>query len=113
MKKFEMQLKAIQSAVRANEFACAFAPDLEIDDCDLQFLSSKGLIELHPAGDDQLYIALNGPGYTYFDDKQEARKAFIQEHLFKFIFGFFSGTLVGVFTTILSAWLLGFLKLPT
>lgn len=73
MKKFEKQLKLIQSEIAQNEIV--LTGDLDINDYDLNYLVAKKLIMMEPAGDNQFYVLLDDLGFTYFDDKKEQIKS--------------------------------------
>nr|WP_315021761.1 hypothetical protein [uncultured Aminipila sp.] len=99
MKKFEKQLKAIQSEIISND-GIAFAPKLKINDYDLRFLAAKNLISLKPAGNNEFYITLDAQGFTYFDDKNNALKSVFINWTINFSVALFSaifGSIVTLF----------------
>ncbi len=104
MKQYEKNLKKLISVCGGGS-RIVRAPSTGISDSELRFLSAKGLISLSPAGNNAFYIRLEKPGLTYFSDKQEARSAFLREHLFTFLGGVLSGFISGVLVTLATQYL--------
>ena len=69
----------------------------------LEYWIAKGCLDVSRAwGGKILSISVTPKGFTYFDDKREARAAFWRERCVNFIGGFVSGVL----TTLCATWLI-------
>lgn len=104
MKPFEKNIKML---IQKSNFGCdpVFCGYGLLSEAELRLLSAKKLISMEPAGDDTFYAIVKPEGITYFEDKRKEKIDFWKNHVVKFLFGFVSGVLVGVITTLLLSWL--------
>lgn len=100
MKKYEHDLKKLIS-LSGGGCEPVHQEASGLSESELRFLSAKGFIKLHPAGDNQFWVVIAPPGLAHFSNKSEAREGFIKEHIASFLTGFFSGVLV----TVIAAWI--------
>ena len=101
MKKYE---KDLQKLIKLSQGGCEpiHQTDCGMEEKQLRFLAAKGFVSLRPAGNNEFWIVLNPAGLSHFSDKDEAREAFIKEHVAGFLSGFASGVLV----TVAANWLI-------
>ena len=100
MKKYEKQLKTLQK-LSNNGCDPVHQSETDLSEADARLLSAKGLVILHPAGDNRFFITLTDAGITYFSDLVESRVDFFKNHFANFLTGFLSGALAGVVGTLL------------
>ena len=79
MEKFEHDLKEI---IKLSNNGCdpVHQSQTNMTEADIRFLSAKGLISMHPAGDGLFYVTLKPEGITYFSDQKVLRKKEQQEN---------------------------------
>lgn len=100
MLDYEKALKTI--IAKRNEKGFVLDKDLDVPEETLEVLESKGLIICANQGDMISRIKPTGKGYSYFADKKQRLHWLILEHLFSFLGGF----VTGIFTSVISWWII-------
>lgn len=101
MKKYEKNLlKILEQTKNGTKPIHQKASDLSTEQ--LKFLSAKGLIRLHAAGDNLFFISVEPAGLTYFEDKKEKRADFLKTYFASYAASFLAGLTSGVLLTLLT-----------
>ena len=86
MRKYERDLKTVLKKVD-EDFPGVFEGVDGLKGADLRFLAAKGLVTLHPAGNNELFAEPTAKGRTYFSDKKELAAKSFKNRLLGFICG--------------------------
>lgn len=86
MKKFEKDLKVVLALNSGDNYG-VYQDTNGLSLADLQFLSAKGLVELHRGGDNELFATPTGKGLTYFQDKRDLAAKAWKDRLLGFLTG--------------------------